>query len=93
MGRAACLSDGRWMGALMGEQDATRCHVCQGMPRRRRGIPCELCGSRPATSRARYQGSRMGTLAFDEWSEVTKERDGEEADALAEYRESERRGY
>jgi|TARA_R110000823_G_scaffold15525_5_gene50315 hypothetical protein len=35
----------------------------------------------------------MGTLAFDEWSEVTKERDGEEADALAEHHESMRRGY
>ena len=74
-------------------EEPTPCPVCKGMPRRRRGNPCELCGSRPATSRARYQGSRMGTLAFDEWSEVTKERDGEEADALAEYRESERRGY
>jgi hypothetical protein len=117
MGRAACLSDGRWMGALMGEQDATRCHVCHGVPRwnhrdpcelcgssprcpvcrdtprYQRGAPCEQCGSRPAVSRARYQGSRMGTLAFDEWSEVTKERDGEEADALAEHHESMRRGY
>ena len=93
MGRAACLSDGSRVGALMSEEETTPCPVCKGMPRRRRGNPCELCGSRPATSRARYQGSRMGTLAFDEWSEVTKERDGEEADALAEYRESERRGY
>ena len=31
--------------------------------------------------------------SFDEHSELTKERAGDEADALAEYRESERRGY
>ena len=30
---------------------------------------------------------------WDEHSELTKERAGDEADALAEYRESERRGY
>jgi hypothetical protein len=31
--------------------------------------------------------------SFDPHSELTKERAGDEADALAEYRESERRGY
>ena len=31
--------------------------------------------------------------SFDEWSELTRERDGAEADAIAEQHERERRGY
>jgi hypothetical protein len=62
----------------------TKCPCCKGVPRYQRGNPCEKCGSRAGTERAGYQGSRMDDLAFDEWSEVTKERDGEIADAEAE---------
>lgn len=54
------------------------CPVCENRPRYRRFTRCERCGSRTSPKPS------WVLEEFDEWSELTKERDGYRADAEAE---------
>jgi hypothetical protein len=87
MGRAARLSDGSWMGALMGGQGERAEKIAELEAEIRR---LEALNE---ADRRRLRQEPWPLETFDEHSELTMERAGDEADALAEYRESERRGF
>ena len=55
------------------------CDSCHGKPRPEGDAPCAPC----ATKRRQFTGTPWPREDFDEHSELTKERDGERADAEA----------
>lgn len=55
------------------------CEYCQGKPRPEGDPPCVSC-----KVKRQQHGQSWPMEKFDEWSELTKERDGDRADAIAE---------